>query len=87
MFPEVVQVMQKDYTVYVCFEDGKIVCYDMKNMLDKEVFQTIGDISVFIDTCTIMNDTLAWDMAEIEMLVNALILIRIRYIDFLARNK
>ena len=27
MFPEVVQVIpRKDYTVYVYFEDGKIVC-------------------------------------------------------------
>ena len=63
MFPEVVQVIpRKDYTVYVYFEDGKIVCYDMKNMLDIEVFKPLRDISVFIDTCTIMNDTLAWDI-------------------------
>lgn len=89
MFPEVVQVIpRKDYTVYVYFEDGKIVCYDMKNMLDKEVFKPLRDISVFIDTCTIMNDTLAWDIGGIEMLVNALILIRIRYMNFpIARNK
>ena len=46
---EVVQVVpMKDYTVYVYFEDGKIVCYDMKNMLDKEVFKPLKDISVFI---------------------------------------
>ena len=43
-------------------QKGKIVCYDMKNMLDKEVFKPLRDISVFIDTCTIMNDTLAWDI-------------------------
>ena len=30
MFPKVVQVVPKiDYSVYVYFEDGKIVCYDM----------------------------------------------------------
>lgn len=52
MFPKVVQVVpMKDYTVYVYFEDGKIVCYDMKNMLDKEVFKPLKDISVFTDTC------------------------------------
>lgn len=63
MFPKVVQVVpMKDYTVYVYFEDGKIVCYDMKNMLDKEVFRPLKDISVFTDTCTVMNDTLAWDI-------------------------
>ena len=64
MFPKVVQVVpMKDYTVYVYFEDGKIVCYDMKNMLDKEVFRPLKDISAFTDTCTVMNDTLAWDTA------------------------
>lgn len=36
MFPKVGQVIpMKDYSVFVYFEDGKIVCYDMKNMLDK----------------------------------------------------
>ena len=45
---EVVQVVpMKDYTVYVYFKDGKIVCYDMKNMLDKEVFKPLKDILVF----------------------------------------
>ena len=44
---EVDQVVpMKDYTVYVYFKDGKIVCYDMKNMLDKEVFKPLKDISV-----------------------------------------
>ena len=40
----------------------KIVCYDMKNVLNKEVFKPLKDISVFTDTCTVMNDTLAWDI-------------------------
>ena len=61
MFPKVVQVIpMKNYSVYVYFEDGKIVCYDMTPMLEKEVFQTLKDINVFIDTCTVLNDTLAW---------------------------
>ena len=61
MFPKVVQVIpMKDYSVFVYFEDGKIVCYDMKNMLDKEVFKPLKDISIFVDACTVMNDTLAW---------------------------
>ena len=64
MFPKVVQVIpMKDYSVFVYFEDGKIVCYDMKNMLDKEVFKPLKDISVFVDACTVMNDTLAWDIS------------------------
>ena len=37
MFPKVVQVVpMKDYTVYVYFEDGKIVCYDMKKMFSRK---------------------------------------------------
>lgn len=63
MFPKVVQVIpMKDYSVYVYFEDGKIVCYDMSQMLEKEVFQPLKDIDIFIDTCTVLNDTLAWDI-------------------------
>ena len=63
MFPKVVQVIpMKDFSVYVYFEDGKIVCYDMTRMLEKEAFQTLKDINVFMDTCTVLNDTLAWDI-------------------------
>ncbi len=63
MFPKVVQVIPtRDYSVYVYFEDGKIVCYDMRSMLKKEVFWPLKDISVFMDACTVLNDTLAWDI-------------------------
>ncbi len=63
MVPKVVQVVpRKDYSVYVYFEDGKIVCYDMQHMIEKEVFRPLKDIDTFIDTCTVMNDTLAWDI-------------------------
>lgn len=65
MFPKVVQVIpMKDYTVYVYFEDGKIVCYDMSDMIEKEVFSPLKDIQVFMETCTVMNDTLAWDTCK-----------------------
>ena len=63
MFPKVVQVIpMKDYSVYVYFEDGKIVSYDMSKMIEKEAFRSLRDINIFIDTCTVMNDTLAWDI-------------------------
>ena len=63
MFPKVVQVVpMRDYSVYVYFEDGKIVQYDMSHMIEKEVFHPLKDIDIFIDTCTVMNDTLAWDI-------------------------
>ncbi|MBO5069485.1 MAG: DUF2442 domain-containing protein [Roseburia sp.] len=63
MFPKVVQVIpMKNYSVYVYFDDGKIVCYDMSRMIDKGVFCALRDIDVFMDTCTVLNDTLAWDI-------------------------
>nr|MCR5792354.1 DUF2442 domain-containing protein [Lachnospiraceae bacterium] len=62
-FPKVVQVIPKEnYTVYVYFDDGKIVCYDASHMLDKESFCILKNIDIFMNTCTVMNDTLAWDI-------------------------
>lgn len=63
MIPQVVQVYPtEDYKVYVYFEDGKIVCYDAAPLLEKNVFAPLRDKSFFIDRCTIINDTLAWDV-------------------------
>ncbi|MBO5057509.1 MAG: DUF2442 domain-containing protein [Lachnospiraceae bacterium] len=62
MFPKVVQVIpMKDYSVYVYFEDGKIVCYDMSHMIEKDVFLPLKNMDIFLNTCTVLNDTLAWD--------------------------
>ncbi len=63
MFPKVVQVIpMKNYSIFVYFEDGKIVCYNAQSILEKEVFRPLKDINVFMDTCTVLNDTLAWDI-------------------------
>ncbi len=63
MFPKVVQVIpNNDYTVYVYFEDGKIVLYDASSLVKKGVFTVLQDINTFITTCTVLNDTLAWDL-------------------------
>lgn len=63
MFPKVVQVIPvKNYSVFVYFEDGKIVCYDARPILEKEVFRPLRDINVSMNTCTVLNDTLAWDI-------------------------
>lgn len=65
MFPKVVQVIpMTNYSVYVYFDDGKIVCYDMSYMLEKEAFSVLKNIDIFMDTCTVMNDTLAWDIQK-----------------------
>ena len=64
MIPKVVQVVPtEEFTVYVYFEDGKIVCYDVKPLLEKEIFVQLREITVFMNTCTVMNDTLAWDVS------------------------
>jgi hypothetical protein len=63
MFPEIVQVVpNNNYTVTVYFEDGKIVLYDVSPLLEKEIFLPLKDREIFINTCTILNDTLAWDL-------------------------
>lgn len=63
MFPKVVQVIPMiNYSVYVYFEDGIIVCYDMSQMIEKEVFHLLKDIDILMDTCTVLNDTVAWDI-------------------------
>ena len=51
MFYDIVQVIPyKDYTVYVYFEDGK-------------AFEPLKDINFFMNACTILNGTLAWDVS------------------------
>ncbi len=63
MFPEIVQVIpNENYTVTVYFEDGKIVLYDVSPLLEKEIFQPLTDKNTFLNACTIINDTLAWDL-------------------------
>lgn len=62
-FPTVVQVIPLDnYHVQVFFDDGKIIEYDATNDLQGEIFRPLQDIQVFKDTCTVLNDTLAWDL-------------------------
>lgn len=59
-FPDVVQVVPfEDYTV----DDGKIVRYDVTPFLEEGIFRKLKDLQVFINACTILNGTLAWDIA------------------------
>lgn len=61
--PNIVQVIpHKNYTVDVYFDDGKITCYDMSQNIKKGVFQVLQKLELFMERCTIMNDTLAWDI-------------------------
>ena len=64
MLHDVIQVLpQKNFTVYVYFSDGQIRLYDMKPYLNKGVFKRISNIDIFMDKCTVMNNTLAWDIS------------------------
>jgi hypothetical protein len=63
MFCTVVQVRPTcDFKVYVYFADGKIKLYDMISVVGKGVFKPLASIDFFIDKCTVLNDTLAWDV-------------------------
>ncbi len=58
-----IQVIPKNnYTVYVYFDDGKIKLYIMAPLIGKGVFKKISDIDIFMNTCTVLNNTLAWDI-------------------------
>lgn len=60
----VIQVLPtKDFKVYVYFSDGRIKLYDVSHLISRGVFQKISDIKDFMDKCTVMNGTLAWDIA------------------------
>ncbi|MEI8347203.1 MAG: DUF2442 domain-containing protein [Pseudomonadota bacterium] len=64
MLHTVVQVKPThDFKVYVYFCDGKIKLFNVAPMLKKGVFKKISNIDVFMEKCTVINQTLAWDVA------------------------
>jgi hypothetical protein len=63
MLHTVIQVKPTiDFKVYVYFNDGKIKLYDMNPLLGNGVFKQISEIGIFIEKCTVINHTLAWDI-------------------------
>lgn len=63
MMRTVIQVIPRnDFKVYVYFNDGKIKLFDMSHLIGKGVFQKISNLKDFIDKCTVLNGTLAWDL-------------------------
>ena len=65
MLHTVIQVVPThDFKVVVYFDDGKIKLYDMSPFLNKGVFAKISDIKIFMEICTVMNHTLAWDISR-----------------------
>ena len=62
---ELVQVIPtKEYTVYLYYDDGNVRLYNAKSLIDKGgIFERLNDLDICINTCTIMNGTLACDVA------------------------
>ncbi len=64
MFHQVVQVYPTDdYKVYIYFADGRVKLFDAKELVTHGVFRQIRDIEKFKNSCTVLNDTLAWDIS------------------------
>jgi hypothetical protein len=64
MFTKIVQVYPTDdYKVYLYFIDGKVKLFDASELVQEGIFKQLSDKEVFINKCTVINDTLAWDLS------------------------
>ena len=63
--PEIYQaVAGEDYVVYAYLNDGGIRKFDVKPLIKQGgVFQKIKNKDVFKNTLTVLNGTVAWDIA------------------------
>lgn len=52
----------ENYKVYLYFSDGKIKLYDVSPLLDKGIFRKLQDKDFYLNRCTVLNKTLAWDV-------------------------
>ncbi|MCL1845832.1 MAG: DUF2442 domain-containing protein [Defluviitaleaceae bacterium] len=60
-WPDVLQVIPTaDYKVYIYFDDGTIRLFDASESLTKGVFRQLTEGNLFTETCTVINNTLAW---------------------------
>jgi len=58
-------VPTRDYRVFVYYDNGEIKLYDCAWILNKSgIFEQIKGVNVFMELCTIMNGTLAWDITR-----------------------
>lgn len=64
MIPQVVQALAgEDFTVYIYFLDGTIRLLDAKPLLKRGgVFSPLRDETMFRNSLTVMNGTVAWDL-------------------------
>ena len=64
-YPEIYQaVAGEDYMVYAYLNDGSMRAFDAKTLIEQGgIFEQIRDKSVFKNTLTVLNGTVAWDIA------------------------
>lgn len=59
---EILQVIPRaDFKVFICYENNVVRLFDANILL--ESYPILNDINFFINRCTILNDTLAWDVS------------------------
>ena len=59
----IIQVLPTDdYRVYLYFAHGEIRLYDATEILVHGVFRVLKDKKIFAESCTVLNNTLAWDV-------------------------
>ncbi len=65
IFPSIVQVLPgEDFTVYAYCNDGAVRMVDVKSLISKGgVFAALADNTFFQERLTVLNDTVAWDIA------------------------
>jgi hypothetical protein len=64
LFHKVIQVYPtEDYKVYLYFTDGKVKLFDAKDLVNEGIFKKLQSEENFRKTCTVLNDTLAWDLS------------------------
>lgn len=61
--PRLFQVLpREDFSVVLYYDNGEVRVYDCRWVLEaKSVFEQIKETPRFLELCTIMNGTLAWD--------------------------
>ena len=64
-YPEIYQVVAgKNYMVYAYLSDGSVREFDVKPLIKQGgIFKKIKDETIFRDTLTVLNGTVAWDIA------------------------
>ena len=65
LFPKVLQAVAGDgFSIYIYFNDGSVRFYDAAPLLARGgVFEPIRNPDVFRRRLTVLNDTVAWDIA------------------------